>query len=336
MVFSLKQGYELRANFEIGTPYRIGFLLFEPFPILPAASAIDALRMANRLAGKELYQWQLISLDGNPIQTSSHMTVIPDRSIGEMDDLDMLILVAGTGIESFQDKIVFNKLREWARSGRPLGAVTLAPYLLARAGLLDGYRFTLHWENLDTFREEFPLLNPTPDVFEIDRNRLTSSGGTACLDMMLCLTGLQHGPQLAAEIADSLIHQNIRDESDTQRMPLRTRVGVSNAKLLHAVELLENDPEAGFSRDQLARAVGLTGRQIERLFRKYLGTTPRQYHLDFRMERARRMLRQTTMPIIDVAIACGFATPSHFSKVYRTHYGRTPSDERRFDANLVN
>ncbi len=326
----------MNKNIEIGTPYRIGYLLFEPFPILSAASAIDSLRMANRLAGKELYQWKLISLDGNQIQSSSYVKVTPDCSIDDTDDLNMLMLVAGTGIENFHSKTVFNKLRRWAHSGRPLGAVTLAPYLLARAGLLDGYRFTLHWENLDTFREEFPLLRPTPDVFEIDRNRLTSSGGTACLDMMLCLVGLQHGPQLAAEVADSLIHQNIRDEKDMQRMPLRTRVGVSNPKLLHAIELLENDPEAGFSREQLARQVGLTGRQIERLFRKYLGTTPRQYHLDFRMERARRMLRQTTMPIIDIAIACGFATPSHFSKVYRTHYNRTPSDERRSNVNLVN
>lgn len=312
------------------TTQRIGFLLLPDFPLLSFSAAIEPLRLANRQTDQTLYAWRLLTVDGNPVSSSSGIEMRPHAAITDAVSLDMLIVVAGAGAESYKDKHTLDQLKRYAWRGSAIGALTLGTYLLARAGLLKDYRCTVHWEYLEAFREEFPQLKVTPEVFEIDRDRLTSSGGTAALDMMLCYMGLQRGWNLATEVADLFIHERIRDD-DTQRMPLRTRLGVSHPKLLHVIALMENSADKVLSRDELAQQVGLSGRQLERLFQKYLRTTPRQYYLDFRLWRARNLLRQTTLSVIEVAIACGFSTPSHFAKSYRERFGITPREERMRD-----
>ncbi|MFQ6023597.1 MAG: GlxA family transcriptional regulator [Acidiferrobacterales bacterium] len=306
---------------------QIGFLLLPHFPLLSFSAAVEPLRLANRQTDQALYAWHLLTTDGNPVRSSSGIEIRPHAAITDVVSLDMLIVVAGAGSESYKDKHTLDQLKRYAARGCAMGALTLGTYLLARAGLLKGYRCTVHWEYLEAFREEFSQLKVTPEVFEIDRNRLTCSGGTAALDMTLCYMGLQRGWNLATEVADLFIHERIRDD-DTQRMPLRTRLGVSHPKLLHAIALMESSADKVLSRDELAKQVALSGRQLERLFQKYLGTTPKQYYLQFRLWRARNLLRQTTLPVIEVAVACGFSTASHFSKSYRDRFGITPREER--------
>jgi len=306
----------------------VGFLLMPSFPLLSFASALEPLRMANRQRGQEALRWQLLSLDGAVVTSSSGVEVRPHAALAEARGLDLLLVIAGAGIEGYRDRAGLARVRHAARQARAIGAVTLGSYVLARAGLLAGYRCTIHWEYLEAFREEFPGLEVTPEVFEIDRDRLTCSGGTAALDLMLAYIGREHGTTLATECADLLMHERIRDHFDRQRMPLRARIGASHPKLLAVIELMEASTEEVLSRTELARRVGLSGRQLERLFQKYLGTTPRQYYLDHRLARARSLLRQTTLPVIEIAVACGFSTASHFAKSYRERYGITPREER--------
>jgi transcriptional regulator GlxA family with amidase domain len=186
----------------------------------------------------------------------------------------------------------------------------------------------VHWENLSAFREEFPRLEVSDEVFEIDRDRMTCSGGTASLDMMLQLIAKNHGTGVAGKVADACMVDRVRTSGEPQRMPLRVRLGVTHPKLLHAIELIERSEDHRQSQSQLAASVGLSERQMERLFRKYLDTTPSQYARNNRLRRGRDLLRQTTMNVIDVAVACGFTTASHFTKSYRDYFGITPGEDR--------
>jgi len=310
------------------SPERFGFLLLPRFSALPFTSAMEPMRSANRLTGKPLYEWIVIGTDANPCVASSGLRVLPDKTIDEIDRIDNLIVVTGIDVERIEDRKVFNFLRRIARQGSRLGAVSTASYVLARCGLLDGYRCTIHWENIAGFKEAFPQLDVTDELFEIDRNRFTCSGGTAALDLMLSIISLDHGRELATACAEAFIHERIRDRHDPQRMALRARLGVSHPKLIKVIELMEGSLEEPLARSLLARKTGLSTRQLERLFRKYLGRTPTRYYLELRLQRARTLLLQTSLSVLDVALACGFVSASHFSKCYREYYARTPRQER--------
>jgi transcriptional regulator GlxA family with amidase domain len=214
------------------------------------------------------------------------------------------------------------------RKGVDIGALCTGSYILARAGLLNGYRCTIHWENLPSFVEDFPEIEVTSELFEIDRNRLTCAGGTAAIDMMLNIIAMQHGHELAASVADQFMHERIRDRHDRQRMSLQVRLGVRHPKLLTVIKAMEQNLEEPLSRGALASNARLSTRQLERLFRRYLRRSPARYYLELRLNKARLLLLQTNMSVIDVALACGFVSASHFSKCYRDFFGHTPRKER--------
>ena len=188
---------------------------------------------------------------------------------------------------------------------------------------------TIHWENMATMREDFPRIIVSAELFEIDRDRLTCSGGTAPLDMMLTLIRRQHGPDLAAAISDEFICERIRGRNDRQRVPLRHHLGTSQPKLVEAVLLMESNIEEPIGLDELASHVGLSRRQLERLFQKYLHCVPTRYYMRLRLMHARQLLLQTSMPIVDIAFASGFVSTPHFSKCYREYFGIPPRDERK-------
>jgi transcriptional regulator GlxA family with amidase domain len=238
------------------------------------------------------------------------------------------VLCSGVDVHHLEDKALQSWLRRMDRRGTDIGALCTASYILARTGLLDGYRCTIHWENLAGFVEEFPDIDVTAELFEIDRNRFTCSGGTGAIDMMLNVIAMQHGHELAAGVADQFMHERIRDQHDHQRMSLPARLGVRHPMLLAVIDLMEQNLEEPLSRTDLALSAGLSTRQLERLFRKYLNRSPARYYLELRLNKARLLLLQTNMSVIDVALACGFVSASHFSKCYRDFFGRTPRKER--------
>ena len=219
-------------------------------------------------------------------------------------------------------------LRKTARRGAVIGAVCTGAHILAEAGLLDGYRCTIHWENLPGFSEAFPEINSTGGLFEIDGDRFTSAGGTTAIDMMLTMIAGQHGPDLAASVAEAILHSPIRHHSENQRMSLPARIGARHPKLVSIIEKMEENLEDPLSPSLLAKQAGLSTRQLERLFRRYLDRSPKRYYLELRLKKARSLLLQTDLSVINVALACGFSSPSHFSKCYRAFYGRTPYRER--------
>jgi len=311
--------------------YDIGFLLLTGFSQLAFSAALEPLRMANHLAERPLYTWHLVSRDGTAVTASSGLPTAVDQALEPMPQLDLLLVCGGVDVQSHCERETLIWLRRLAERHIPLGAVCTGGYVLARAGLLDGYRCTLHWEHIGSLHEarRFPEVTFTSRLFVMDRDRYTCSGGIAPLDMMLNLIGRQQGLALAEAIAEEFIHERIRGVGDRQRSPLRVRLGHSHPKLEEVATLMEANLQEPLALDELARYAGLSRRQLERLFQRYVGCPPLKYYLELRLARARLLLQQTRMPITEVALACGFVSPPHFTKCYHDHFGHSPSGERK-------
>ena len=309
-------------------PRRFVFVLLERFTMLSFASALECLRIANRMAGAPLYAWTVVSETGAEVACSAGTVFRPDSDLGELGRDDTVLVCGGMDIQEATTRRILSWLRREARKGLVIGGLCTAAFTLARAGLLDGRRATIHWENADSFTEEFDDVELTRSVFVIDGNRLTTAGGTSSIDLMLKLIAEDHGEDLANAVADQLIYSSIRTDQDTQRLSVPTRIGVRHPKLSLVIQKMEANIEEPISPSVLAAEVGMSTRQLERLFRRYLNRSPKRYYMELRLQKARNLLMQTDMSVINVALACGFASPSHFSKCYRAHYHTTPYRER--------
>ncbi len=311
-------------------PDHFGFLLVHNYSMIAFSLAIESLRMANRAAQKTLYTWSVYTLDGNSIKASNGLYITPDGSIDNSGEMKICFVCSGIDVADCWDKSLQFAIRKIAsRSNITLGALCTGSYLLARAGLLDGYKCTIHWENIASMREEFPKAQFTDDLFQIDRDRITCAGGQAVLDMMMKIISDVHGSKLAAHISEQFMCERIRGTEDRQRVPLHLHLGANQPKLTEAVTLMEANLEEPISLDELSSYVGISRRQLERLFQKHLNCVPTRYYLNLRLSRARLLLLQTSKSIVDIALACGFISAPHFSKCYRDMFGIPPRDERR-------
>lgn len=309
-------------------PTHVGFLLIPDFALLPYASAIEPLRAANRLSGRALYRWSHVSIDGAAAPASNGVAIAADASVGTELRLDYLFVCAGGNPALFHHQPTFAWLRQLARRGVKIGGVSGGSYLLARANLLSGYRFTIHWEHAPAFLEEYPELDLRRSLYEIDRDRLTCSGGTAPLDMLHGVIAREHGSELALAVSEWFLQTHVREGAGPQRMPLRERLGIAHAPLLRVIARMEQTIETPEPREDLARLANVSLRQLERLFRQHLGRSLGEHYLGLRLDRARDLLRQTSLSILETALACGFASASHFSRSYRERFGHPPRAER--------
>ncbi len=307
---------------------RFVFVLLNNFTMLCFACAVESLRIANRMAGKTLYTWDIAGEGGQTVACSNGIETKLHMDLAELNRDDTVMVCGGIDVQAATTKKILNWLRREARRGVTMGGLCTAGYTLAKAGLLDGKKATIHWENQDSFAEEFEDVTLTKSVFVIDGNRITTAGGTASIDLMLKIIADDHGEDLANAVADQLIYSAIRTDQDTQRLSIPTRIGVRHPKLSRVIQIMETAIEEPISPATLARDVGMSTRQLERLFRRYLNRSPKRYYMELRLQKARNLLMQTDMSVINVALACGFASPSHFSKCYRSHYNTTPYRER--------
>ncbi len=310
-------------------PIHFGFLLIPQFSMLSFAGVLEPLRMANRLSETPLYRWHLFTPDDQPAQASNGIPFEPTGQLAAPGTLDTLIVVAGIDAGLYCTPEILHWLHLLATRGINIGATSVGPLFLARANLLNRYRCTVHWENLDGLREEFPHLDLTSELYEIDGRRLTCSGGTAGLDMMMHLIGQRHGYTLAAAVAEQCIHPEIRKSRASQRLSLRNRLNVTNPHLIACIECMEHHLEDTLSGDQLAAQVGLSVRHMNRLFKTHFASSPARFYLGLRLDRARALLEQTDMPVAEVGLACGFASTSHFIRCYRKRFGHTPTAARQ-------
>lgn len=311
------------------------FYLVPDFTMVAFATALEPLRAANRMAGFDAYSWRLASADGKPVCASNGVEVAVDGSLEEErrkmagpERPSMVIVCSGLNVERYSNRTMFAWLREEYNRGVAIAGLCTGTHLLAEAGLLANKRCAIHWDNLPGFAEAFPRAEVFADLFEVDSNIYTCAGGTAALDMMLGIIGDDFDENLVNRVCEQMLTDRVRNPSDRQRLPLRARLGVQNSKVLAIIELMEANLAEPLSLVEIASGVGLSRRQIERLFRQEMGRSPARYYLEIRLDRARHLLIQSTMPVVEVAVACGFVSASHFSKCYREVYARSPQQER--------
>ena len=320
--FAISGGRDINENTE-----KIGILIIDGYPIIPFSCVVDSLRAANRLSQCALFEWEYYAADSNPVAASCGI-VIPTRLLSEASDLETLFIVAPNTAQNFDDAGTLKKLKALDRQKVNLGSASSGSFLLARAGLLDDCRCTIHWENIPVFKELYPQLDVAFTLYEIGERRFTCSGGTAALDMMLKLIENQYGRQLAQDISQQFQHDRIRTEIDSQQMADRMDLAMSAPKLIDVINLMESNIEVTLSLPSIAEQCNLSLRQIERLFHKYRSVTPSQYYLSLRLMHAKQLLLNTNRSVIDVSIATGFETQSYFTACYRKFYGSSPRNHR--------
>lgn len=310
---------------------KVSFVLLNNFSFMAFSSVIEPMRAANGLIGEEVFTWQLLSVDGQAVTASNQVNVQVDGDINAVQNSDMVVLCSGNSVDKLVD------LRPIGKALYPLKnkenvtivGVCTAAYVMAKLGLLDHYRCTIHWENLASFREEMPALIVTNNLYEIDGNRITCSGGTAPIDMMLALIHQHYGQDVMLAVADQYIYERARPADETQKMAEHMMTSKQSPKLAEAIQIMQNHIDDPLSTHEVAEIAEVSLRQLERLFKKYKDSTPQRYYLFLRLQQARRLLLQTSLSVLQVAIATGFSSQSHFTKCYRDLFRHTPGSERR-------
>ncbi len=304
------------------------FVLVPGFSTLGFSCALDALSLANHHpSGRKFYRWRLMSETGAPVTAYNGVTVQVDSALAELSRDETLIVCAGENAGQGATRPLLNWLRRETRKGMDYGALSSGTYILALAGLIGGKRVTTHWEYKTALTEMLPDVIMEDTIFSVDGRVFTSAGSAASMDMMLHRVHDDYGPDLATWVADQMVYTVPRAHSHTQRMSLQSRPEVRNSKLLMTMQIMEKNLEDPLRPDEIADVVGLSTRQLERLFARYLRTSPKRYYLHLRLEKARNLLRQTDLSVTDVSVACGFQSLSHFSKSYRAEFGVPPGME---------
>jgi transcriptional regulator GlxA family with amidase domain len=312
-----------------GEPKRLGLLLVDGFPLMAYASVLEAYRAANALSGRQLYRWSHISVSGAPCRASNGATILPDAAVGNPIGCDVFFVFAGGDPTQFADRATFGWLRQIAKGETSIVGVSGGAYVMARAGLLEGRRATVHWEYREAFIEDFPGVICEAGLFVFDGRRITCAGGMAGMDLAVELIERDHGHALAVAVSDWFIRSESRLADRPQRLSLRNRYDVANDRVLRVLGHMEETIEEPVPRERLAKIGEVSVRQLERLFQAHLGSSINATYLHMRLNHAEQLLRSTAMNATEVAVACGFTNLSHFSRAFRNKFGRAPTTERK-------
>ncbi|MEQ9259549.1 MAG: GlxA family transcriptional regulator [Roseovarius sp.] len=320
------------ASFRVaydGPPRDYYFLLLPNLTLLAFTSALEPLRVANQVSGQELYRWYVMTVNDAPVTCSCGVCITPDTPLTDLPRGAAGFICSGIEpLESLPRPTVPWISRQRAH-GAQVGGICTGAFALARAGLLSGRRFTLHWENQPAFRETFPELEPSGNFYENDRGLMTCGGGSAATDKMLGIIERDHGAALATIVADMCLHARAISATTPQRSAPGSAIGSRNPRLIAAMDFMNAHIEEALEMGEVATHVGLSRRQLERLFRRYLSTTPAQLHLDLRVSRAHALLNETNMTVAEIAAATGFASSSQLAQQFRKRHGTSPSAYRR-------
>lgn len=307
--------------------FDVAFLLVPRFSMIALYGAVEPLRVANRFA-PDSFSWRFVSGDGGPVSASNGIPVSVGGGLADLGRPAMAVVAASYEPEKAMARPLLSAIRRMARSGALVAAFDTGPFLLARAGVLDGYRATCHWESLPGFRESFPAVQASEALYVIDRDRMTCAGGAAAIDMMLAWIGHLLGRKLAVQVADQLVHVRSPEEAGPARVSAEARYGTKDPRLLAIIAAMEAQTEEPLSADALAATAGISARQMERLFHDLLGQRPMGFYVRLRLEKAERLLNYSRMSVRDVSLACGFTTLAQFSRAFRTRYGQSPRQFR--------
>jgi len=309
--------------------FTISFLLIPEYAMVALLSAIEPLRVANRFAGREVFRWQTLSEDGEAVFASNKMALQKHTAIDDVGVPNNLFVCSSFHPEKHIQPKSISWLKSISKKGTLIGAVDTGCYLLAAANLLKNRRITLHWEAAPAFSEDYPDVELTNELFEIDRNLVTCAGGTAANDLMLHIIQAELGHELTLAVCEQFIKSGIRQKSDKQRINLAARLKVHHPRLLKVLALIEENLDNPLSTSMLAEHAHISVRQLERLFRSHLDCSPSGYYIRLRLERARQLLRESHLSVSEIGIACGFSSGPHFTRSYQSHFQVNPSEDRK-------
>jgi transcriptional regulator GlxA family with amidase domain len=318
-----------QVNGAHGRTRRFAILVFSRFPMMAFSAIVEPLRAANAIASNKLYDWIVVGSEKGPVVASNGIAITPDFSAAKAPVVDFIVVCSGGDADRLSATAPLAWIRRNLRLGASIGSVADGAFYLARAGLLDGYACTLHWQSQPAFAEAFPHIELVRRVFIVDRNRFTSAGGIGAFDMMLDLIGSHHGESLSREVAEWFVHDRIRAAADRERLQLRLRTGIRDDLVLKAVALMEKYQEKKTGVAAIAKHLAVSIGRLERAFKDEFDMGPADYQRQMRMERARDLLAHSRMPVREVGLACGYASFSSFVRAFRTTYGSTPNKARR-------
>lgn len=312
-----------------GTPFRVAIILVDGFALMSYASVVEPLRAANFLSGATLYDVCTVPATGETATSSSGANIPGRGAVGGPLNFDLMIVVAADYSASFRDPRLINWLRRADRMGMTLSGVSGGPVLLAVAGLMTGRRMTVHWEYMPLLDEICPGLLIEKSLYVMDRDRVTCAGGVAPLDLMHALIADHHGPALARRVSDWFLHTEIRPSRGPQRSGRIERWGTTNGKVLDVIMAMEGHVADPLALSQLAAFAGLSCRQLNRIFQESLGQTTMGFYRNLRLEKAQNLLRNSSLPLIEIAVATGFINAAHFATSHRRRFGYPPSAVRK-------
>ena len=306
----------------------IGFLLVPNFSMVGFLCAVSAFRNANRHIGSEFYNVRIVSDGGSTIAASVGITIAADSGLEQDPGLDLVFVCAGENPDWYFNRRIGGWLRRLARRGTALGSISTGTDILARAGLLEGYRCTIYWERAASFREEFPDIELTDRIYEVDRARYTCGGATSSIDLALKIIADDLGSRIAAFVSATFVMDRVRDEEHRQTRDRTIDLTSPPPAVQSSILAMERHIEHPLALSEIARIAGISERQLNRLFRTHMDITPGDYYKALRLDRARHYLRQTRLSVSEIALACGFRSPTGFAVSYRRRFGLSPRDDR--------
>ncbi|WP_297773017.1 GlxA family transcriptional regulator [uncultured Roseovarius sp.] len=309
-------------------PQHFAFILVEEFSHLAFACAVEPLRIANLISDETLYRWSFLSENGETATCSNGSVTLVHHGLDAIPACDCLFVLSGINMRAHVSRGLQMALRREHRHGTAIGALCSGAWILAETGMLDGMKTAIHWDFHDAFMERFPEVGLVRSVFVADEPHVTASGGTATADLMLHLIERDHGYDLSVAVADQMVYASVREASAAQRVSLQSRNGIRNVHLSRAIARMRETVEDPLSPARIAAEIGISTRQLERLFGKFLNTSPKKFFMDLRLDRARHLLIQSEASVVEIAMACGFESSGHFSRVYKSAYGVTPMQQR--------
>ena len=304
-------------------PLTLALLVLPQASILEVASTLDPLRAANRHLGREAYRWRVVTPTGAAAPLTCGIELPSHGALAAAEDADALIVIAGFRQSEVATAPLIRDLARMAPRFTAIGGIDAGAWVLARARLLNGFRATVHWEDLEDLSAAHPEIDVLPDRYVIDGTRFTAGGAAPAADLMLHLIATRHGAGLARQVAASFI-TTPRPAAEPQRGPTATSTRL-DPRIAAAITRMEANLDAPEPTADIARALGLSPRRLEQLFRQNLGLTPAAYALTLRLQAARRMITDTRHPLAEVALRCGFSSASTLSRAFRAKFGRPPS-----------